>query len=231
MGLGDRMGLSRQRRHRLGTGLLLAAGVVVCAYLVALSDSTWLRVAGVCGAIACGVAAHVVYAPRGRREPEAFGGGVLLPRRPGYAAELFSICLFGAAGGGIVGVVSLLAEAGDRRAGALVICAPGLLVLATFMAVAIVRRRGGLLLTPEGLTSFPLLSRSRTVLWRDIFEVESDPLWDGWIGLHLRGDEEIKIGITAVALPADEVIGLVSRYATTPADRAELASLERFTST
>lgn len=99
------------------------------------------------------------------------------------------------------------------------------------MAVAIVRRRGGLLLTPEGLTSFPLLSRSRTVLWRDIFEVENDPLWDGWIGLHLRGDEEIKIGITAVALPADEVIGLVSRYATTPADRAELASLERFTST
>lgn len=211
-------------------GVLLVAGVIACAFLVALSDSTWLQVAGGCGVIACGVSARVVYAPRGRLEPEAFGGGVLLPRRPGYAAELFAICLFGAVGSGIVGVVSLLADAGDRRAGALVICAPGLLALAGFMAVAIVRRRGGLLLTPDGLTSYPMLSRSRTVLWRDIFEVESDPLWDGWIGLHLRGDEEIKVGITAVALPAKEVIGLVSRYAKTPADRAELASLERFTS-
>lgn len=231
MGVGYRMGVSRRLRHRVGMGMILVTGVLVGVLMIVLEGAIWLDVAGVCAVIVCALAAHVVFARRGRRQPESFRDGILLPPRPGYAIEQLAICLVGAAGCAIVGVGSLLAEDGVRRAALLLIGAPGLLVFAGFLAVAIARRRGGLLLEPAGLTTYPFLSRSRTVSWRDVFEVWSDPLWDGWIGLRLRGDEEIKIGITAVAFPAKEVIGLVSRYATTPADRAELTSVERFTST
>lgn len=230
MGVGYRMGVSRRLRHRVGMGLILVIGVLLGVLVLVLEGAVWLDVAGVCAVIACALAAHVVYADRGRRQPESFRGGILLPPRPSYAIELLVICLIGAAGCAIVGVGSLLAEDGVRRAALLLIGAPGLLVIAGFLAVAIARRRGGLLLEPTGLTIYPFLSRTRTVSWRDVFEVTSDPLWDGWIGLRLRDEEEIKIGITAVGLPAKEVIGLVSRYATTPSDRSELASLERFTS-
>jgi hypothetical protein len=211
-------------------GLILLIGVLLGFLVVVLESAIWLDVAGVCAVVVCALAAHVVYAGRGRRQPESFRSGILLPPRPSYAIELLVICLVGAAGCAIVGVGSLVAEDGVRRAALLLIGAPGLLVLAGFLAMAITRRRGGLLLEPTGLTIYPFLSRTRTVSWRDVFEVTSDPLWDGWIGLRMRDDEEIKIGITAVALPAKEVMGLVSRYATTPADRSELASLERFNS-
>lgn len=227
--MGYRMGVSRRHLHRVGLGIALVTGVLIGGLLV-LEHSIWLDVTGGCVVILCALAAHVVYARRGRRQPESFRDGVLLPPRRSYAIELLAICLVGAAGCAIVGVGSLLAENGVRRAALLLIAAPGLLVFAAFLTAAIARRRGGLLLEPTGLTTFPLLSRSRTVSWRDVFDVSSDPLWDGWIGLSLRGDEELKVGIMTVAVPAQEVIDLVSRYATTPADRAELSSLERFTS-
>lgn len=231
MGVGYRMGVTRRFRHRVGMGLVLATGILAGVLIVVLEGDPWVDVAGICAVIVCGLVAHVVFAGRGRRNPESFRGGILLPPRSVYTMELLAICLVGAVGCAIVGAGSLLAGDGVRRAALLLIAVPGLAIFSGFLAVAIARRRGGLLLEPTGLTTFPFLSRSRTVSWRDVFDVQSDPLWDGWIGLSLRGDEEIKIGITAVALPANEVIDLVSRYATNPADREQLTSLERFTST